>query len=197
MKKPTIVVAVGLLVLVLGCATGPGDDGGYPGLSLGWAYDIARGIVDDQLPDGTLRAINGHNVDEDGLIEDQTTVLDMDDSSWYFYLEDDSNVGALGVYVYSDGEAEWSDCTYFGLPEIPGYTSARDWVQTADQALSDYGVSDDYFDYRFITVYSDSDGLYPGTDNVATLHYYSDGGAAWVVIDADTNEVLDLGVYDY
>lgn len=192
MKKPARVMAVGSLVLVLGCSTGPEGGSQYPERSLGWAYEIAEGVRDAEFPDGELIQIYGVHLDGEGLIEEQVLVQ-YEDPVWGFYFENDEDTTAFEVVVHPDGSTDSGEVDY-SLFTIPVYYDASEWVHIADDTVMDQEGPDWDSTFRMLAVMREP---YDEGDNVAWILYlYPDLQlAADVYLNADTNEVLHWNVY--
>ncbi len=201
MGKPLLILVMGSLLLSLGCATGTDGDGGYPRLSLGWAYEIAEGVREAEFPDGELVGFNGVRLDEDGFIIEQAPLHNVGDPSWTFYFQDNDYSTGHRVIVYADGSVESEDTDYYDLITIPSYYDAAEWVHIADDLVFDYEEHDWDLTFRDLRVFYGMDGFECNTAWIAYFyeeeltadicHLY----AAEVTLNADTNEILDWHIY--
>ena len=200
MKKLSLGLTVGLLILILGCATGTDGDGGYPRLSLGWAYEIAEGIRDTEFPDGELVVIIGVRLDGNGLIEEQVLLYDLDEPAWNFYFQDNDDSTGFWIIVYPDGSVASQGIYYFGYDTIPTYYDAAEWVHVADDLVSDYEEYDWDSTFRELRIACNYNGF---ECNCARIRYFVDElkvdtcqtPVAEIILNADTNEVLDWYIY--
>ncbi|MCX7021554.1 MAG: hypothetical protein NTW26_04630 [bacterium] len=76
--------------------------------------------------------------------------------------------------------------------EIPGYRDAEPWVTAAQDALDAEGGAE--WAHRILEVFTNDFADYPGTQNMAYFMYVDEdyNPVAFVLVDADTNEVLEV-----
>ena len=166
---------------------GPGGISGS-GKDLSWALGISDGVRDSSLPGAVITSIYTVGLDSVGEL------VDMPSALFYFNYYDQGSSAendSLIVTVLYSGSSE-SAAEPYELDEVlPSYTSAAPWIAAGDAALDasfeyderDLAVLPNYFPLKF-----------PGADNIAAILYWGygeDDTGATVILDADTNEVLD------
>lgn len=183
-----------VLALAPGCASTTGDgDGDGDDHSLGWGRDLADGVRDTDMPDGVLYNIACAYVTADGEPEENFP--------WQFYyaeLPGGPDEDVLIVLVQYDGSTYtlWETDSSLPLAGLPDYDDAGPWVEAAADALADEGYPDWLPMSLFVEPYDGDD--FPGTVNWAILTFVPEDlqREAIVLVDADTNEVLDVEVSD-
>jgi len=186
-----------VLALAPGCDSSTGDGGGDGdgdgnGHSLGWGRNLADAVRDAELPDGTLYNIACIDVTDDGEPEENLP--------WQFYyaeLPGGPDEDVLIVIVQYDGstDTQWETDSSLPPEALPDYDDAGPWVEAAADALADEGYPDWIPRSMVVEPYDGDD--FPGTDNWTALVFVPPDfqGQANVVVDADTNEVLDVEVF--
>lgn len=151
--------------------------------SLGWALTIANRVRDGELPGGQLDEILGF-VDEQGEITESEDTYEW---TFHYYVERDGDYTTLGVTVYNDSSTYSYDPGSAYNVKIPSYEDAQTWVQKADNAVGKIN-----FAYRSVQVFADYDDIYPRVENTVYVYYNTADGdnAAYVILDADTDEIL-------
>ena len=164
--------------------TGDDDDTGDG--SLAWALSVADDVVDEEFNGGVLDEVLGF-VDDNGRITDTEPT---DSRTFYYYRGEQGADGTWAVDVFLDGSTfSWEPGGAIVFAEVPHYSSAAEWVAAADEQIDDLE-----FYYRSVQVFHDEEDLYDAVENIAIVYYDDEtyDNIAWVDIDADTNDVLDV-----
>lgn len=187
-----VALTIVLVLLTTGCDIITPDPPTPQGLA--WARERAESARNEELPDGVLRLIMGDRLNSSGR------VVDAADSRFIFFYGD----GAAAVLIAVDFQGDTHchhlpDATIWGT--IPRYSSARPWVEAADNAAVNAGLDSELIDVRRLTVSRDYTDNTPDVDNYALLQYYSEDDEgdqtrrAVIWLDADTSAVLYVEVY--